>query len=156
MSGVISGSGAVTQIGSGTLTLAGGNTYTGATTIIAGTLVLANSSALQNSTAAVNAAANSLTFAGTGTFNLGGLSGSSSLALSDTAGPITLQVGRDNANTIYAGVLSGSGSLTKTGSGTLTLSNANTFLSPTSVSGGQLTLANQYALRKQHPDHGGQ
>ena len=40
LSGIISGSGALTQQGSGTLTLSGANTYTGITTITAGTLAL--------------------------------------------------------------------------------------------------------------------
>ena len=63
-----------------------------------------------DSTVAVNGAANCLAFSGSGTFNLGGLSGSSSLALSNTSSTaIALQVGSNNASTTYAGVLSGPG-----------------------------------------------
>ena len=93
--GLISGPGSLTQAGTGMLVLTGTNTFTGTTTIIAGTLVLASSNALGNSTAISSSAANSLTFEpGVGTFNLGGLSGSGSLALSDTAGRRNYPTGR--------------------------------------------------------------
>ena len=42
LSGIISGSGALTKIGTGSLTLLGSNTYSGGTTISAGTLQLGN------------------------------------------------------------------------------------------------------------------
>ena len=44
LSGIISGTGTLTQSGSGTLTLSGANTYTGGTTIKAGTLVFSGGS----------------------------------------------------------------------------------------------------------------
>ena len=60
----------------------------------------------------------------------------------------TLSVGGDNTSpATYAGAISGSGSLTKIGSGTLTLSATNTYTGATSVSNGvlQLTLAEALA-----------
>ena len=68
--------------GNGTQVLAGSNTFTGPTTITAGTLNLANANAVKNSTVSVG---DGLTFShGIGTFNVGGLSGTSSIALNDT------------------------------------------------------------------------
>ena len=91
--GAISGPATVTLSGSGGVRFSSANTYTGSTAINAGTLHLADANALQESTAVVNVA-DGLSFApGPGTFNLGGLSGSGSLALSDTSGgAIALQV----------------------------------------------------------------
>jgi autotransporter-associated beta strand protein len=53
---------------------------------------------------------------------------------------IALTVGGNNASTYYTGGLSGSGSLTKTGSGTLNLFGANTYAGTTTVSSGTLRL----------------
>ena len=78
-----------------------------------------------------------LAVAGTNTYALGGLQGSRSLAI----GPNTLSIGGGGASTIYAGSLSGSGGLTKTGAGTLTLSASSSFTGPTLVSAGTLALA---------------
>ena len=45
----------------------------------------------------------------------------------DGTNAVALNVGNNNANTTYSGVLSGNGSLIKTGSGALTLSGDNTY-----------------------------
>jgi len=57
----------------------------------------------------------------------------SSMIMNDAT--LILQGGGTGA---YLGVISGTGSLTKSGGGTLTLSNAHTFSGPTSVAGGRL------------------
>ena len=130
-SGVISaasGTPALTKVGTGTTTLTGANTYTGATTISAGTLQLGNANAVQSSTVTISTS-NGLAFTtAIGTFNLGGLSGASNQTLLDTGGiAVAMSVGGNNANTTYSGTLSGSGSLIKVGTGTLSLSNSNSF-----------------------------
>ncbi len=132
--------------GSGTQILTGASTFSGATNVNAGTLQVGNSLALQNSTVTLNET-NGLTFtAGLGTATFGGLAGSGNLALQDLASPtpaaISLSVGNNNANSTYSGALSGPGSLTKIGTGTLTLSGGNSFAGPTVVSGGTLQLQN--------------
>ena len=132
---------ALVKTGTGTLTLAGADTYTGGTTISGGTLLLNNAAAVQDSTVTVSTS-NGLRF-GTGitTFTLGGLAGSSSFALADSSGAgVAVRIGNDNASTSYSGVLSGSGSLTKIGTGTLTLAGSETYTGGTVVSAGTLAL----------------
>jgi fibronectin-binding autotransporter adhesin len=134
----------ITKTGAGVLGLAGANTYSGATTLNTGTIRLQNQNALQNST---------LSLSGTGgvvfdavvagnAFALGGLSAASASAglslQNSAANAIALTVGGNNASTAYAGLLTGAGSLVKTGSGTLTLGGANTYAGTTTVAAGSL------------------
>lgn len=72
------------------------------------------------------------------TFTFGALSGSGSIS-----GRNSLIVGALNTNTLYSGTItSGSGQLTKRGTGNLTLSGANNYTGITTVQGGQLILTN--------------
>ena len=103
---------------------------------------LGSQDAAEDSTVIVNSPG-ALGFAsGIVTFNIGGLSGNGNIDLEDSASnPVTIQVGGDNADTIYSGVFSGDGSLTKTGSGILILSppsGGNTYTGGTTVSEGTL------------------
>ena len=128
---MISGTGGLTKSGGSTLTLSGVNTYTGSTDVIGG--VLAVSGGLSDETAV---------FVGSGaTYALGAddrvasISGSGDIALNEyrlTAG--------DAADTTFSGVMSGSGGLTKVGTGTLTLTGDNTYTGETEVSEGSLTV----------------
>src|SRR5262249_43385911 len=99
-----------------------------------------------------------LTKAGTGTFTLTGDStytggtpiraGTLQIGSGGTTGSVTgnivnnaaLTFNRSDALT-YAGVISGTGSLTKSGTGTLTLSGANTYAGTTTISAGTLALS---------------
>jgi autotransporter-associated beta strand protein len=109
--GVISGSGTFTKSGTGTLILSGTNTYTGTTTISDGTLQLGDGITTGN----IIPPANSIT---------------------DNA---ALRYFTPSAIT-HAGVISGSGTFTKWGLGTLTLSGANTYTGTTTISLGTLQL----------------
>ena len=125
------------KVGAGTLILAGTGNFTGLTRVKAGTLQLENSAALQLSTLEMNPAyTGSILFGTPPEFTLGGLTGSANL---DMQGK-TLSIGNNNTDTTYSGVLS-NGSLTKIGTGTLTLTADSTYTGPTVVSGGRLTLA---------------
>ena len=112
--------------------LSAANTFTGQTTLLSGTLDLSNVLALQNSALQLNAGT-TLVFdqsANSTAFTLVGLSGgAANISLSNNASPtpaaIALTVGGNNASTTYTGVLSGSGSLTKVGTGSLTLGTAS-------------------------------
>ena len=112
-SGVLSGPGSLVKVGSNTLTLSGANTYTGTTTISNGVLNLTTPSAVQDSTVVVNVNGG---LQATDGATLGGLSGPGSFSLSGG-----LQIGFNNTDTTYTGAMSGGGSLTKIGNGTLTL-----------------------------------
>ena len=141
--GVISGDGNLTKVSSGGLATGGileltaANTLTGNTVVTGGSVLLGNALALQNSTVGVGVNGG-LTFdPSITTFTIGGLGGSGNVALSDTTGAsVTLAVGNDNQNINYSGVLSGSGGLTKLGTGIQTLSGANTYTGATRVQGG--------------------
>jgi autotransporter-associated beta strand protein len=128
--------------GSAVANLNAANTHSGTTTLTAGTLALGHTNALQNSTletSPVGFGGRALTFtvAGANTYNLGGLSGDLAINISNN----TLSVGANNAHTTNTGILSGTGGLTKVGTGTLTLGNNQTYTGTTAVSGGTLNLS---------------
>jgi autotransporter-associated beta strand protein len=143
LSGVLSGANALTKAGAGTLVLSGAaNTYTGATNVNAGTLRVGS---------ALNELPNggAVTVAAGATLDLNGFSetvGSIAGAGNITLGAATLTSGGSNASTTFSGVVSGAGGLTKAGTGTLTLSGANTYNGATNVNAGTLSAANASAL----------
>ena len=136
--GTISGSGGLTKQGSGTLTLTGDNLYTGTTTVNAGTLAIGAGGSLSLSTA-VNLAASGATF----DISLGGsqflqdLTGVGGSAVKLGANRLTLGFS-DTQRPSSAWTSSGTGRLTKQGSGTLTLTGANTYSGGTTITAGTL------------------
>ncbi|HBE22896.1 MAG TPA: hypothetical protein DDW21_05545 [Verrucomicrobiales bacterium] len=141
----ISGTGSLQHLGAGTTVLNGANTFTGDTTIATGgTLKLSNALALQSSTLQYPDTDGALSFGPLTSATLGNLNGSKNLAL-DNANeiplPVALTIGGNNTSSTYSGVLSGAGSLTKTGTGVLTLSGLNTYAGATAVNNnGQMIL----------------
>ena len=148
-SGGLGGGGSLTKLGSGRLTLSASNGYTGTTLVSGGTLLLADPNAISGSTFDTSGAG-SLSFGTLTSANFGGLQGSGNLALTDASGmDVALTVGLNNANTTFAGTLSdlsGGGSLTKVGTGTLALSGTNTYMGGTTVAAGTLIVANNAGL----------
>jgi autotransporter-associated beta strand protein len=143
LNGVIASGGSANNLtvnslgGTGTVILGATNTFNGTTVISAGTLQLASSNALENST--LNYSSGTLNLGTLTTLNLGGLSGTQNLGLGSA---VLLTVGGNNASTTYSGGLSGtSASLTKMGSGTLTLTGPNTYSGSTTVNGGELEIS---------------
>lgn len=138
-SGVLSGAGSLTKTNAASFTLAGANTFFGDTKITGGSIVLANPNALQNSTLDYSSTSGSLSFGTLTSATLGGLKGNRSLVLANSSfNPVTLSVGGNGQSATYSGNLSGSGSLTKIGSGTLTLTGVNNYSGITIVNGGAL------------------
>ena len=146
LAGSITNTGALTKNGGNTLTLSGVNTHSGNTTVSAGSLTLSNRLALQNSTLVFGGG--SIAFSGNLTpFTFGGLSGSTAVPLVNAvAAPVVLTVGNNSGITLYSGVFSGAGGLTKSGAGTLVLAGINTYSGVTTVGGGVLRLTTAGAL----------
>jgi autotransporter-associated beta strand protein len=133
LSGGIGGNGGLTKIGSGILTLSGTSNYTGPTTVNGGTL--------QAGGAGVFAPLSTFTVAGGATLDLnsfaqsiGALAGAGDVTL----GSATLTAGGNNASTIFSGTISGTGGLTKAGTGTMTLTGTNNYTGATTVNAGTL------------------
>jgi autotransporter-associated beta strand protein len=157
VSGVISGSGTLEKEGTGTLILTAANTYTGATTVDAGTLAITNAGALGSTAAGSGTTVNT-----GGTLDLRNVTGvaepitvaggtlATSTGSSSVAAPISISgastVDVDGTQLTLEGVISGSGSLEKEGSGTLILTAANTYTGATTVDAGTLAITNAGAL----------
>jgi autotransporter-associated beta strand protein len=140
-SGVIqngSGTVAITKSGTGTMTLSGTNTYSGVTTINAGTLQIANGGNL-------GAVPGSPT-PGLLTFGGGTLATTTSFALSSNRGIAFNSTGTidvaPGTTVSYGGIATGAGGLTKTNTGTLSLSGTSTYTGATTINAGTLQIAN--------------
>ena len=142
--GNISGRGAVTQIGIGTTELTGANTYSGGTIIRAGTLQAGSLHGFSpNSAFTVNSILDLNGFNNT----IGSLSGNGTV-LNNGQGIATLTAGNDNTNTTFGGALQNGSSvlqLTKSGTGTLTLTGTNTYTGTTTVNNGSLIVEGSIA-----------
>jgi autotransporter-associated beta strand protein len=138
----LAGDGAVTKTTDGTVTLSSANTYKGGTVVQAGKLVVAHSAALSNG--AVSVSGGTLDIGATNVVGIG--------AVTLLSGSITGSTGSLNAKSFdlrsgsVAATLAGNGAVTKTTSGTVILSSANTFAGGTTVSAGTLVAAHARAL----------
>lgn len=128
-----SGSGGLSKAGAGTLLLTGSHSYSGQTTVSDGILRAGSAGAFSSNSAFAVAAGATLDLGGFDQ-TIGSLAGSGSVAL----GSSRLGVGASNASTSFSGILSGTGSLVKQGSGTLTLTGQNTYTGGTTIDGGTL------------------
>ena len=151
---VISGSGTIILDGYNSATnyirFNSANTFGGDVQLIdLGSFYLGHALALQNATLDTRSTAvGTLGFLTLTQATFGGLKGANGFALTNAAGAaVALAVGNNNTNTTFGGVLSGSGSLTKIGTGTLTLTNAaSTFSGATLVSSGTLRVGANASL----------
>ncbi|GHU41963.1 hypothetical protein AGMMS50289_05950 [Betaproteobacteria bacterium] len=144
ISGVVSG-GDLTKDGAGKLTLSDTNTYSGVTTINAGTLALSGNGSIEDSSGVTLANVSGAIFdissvGGSGT-TIKGLIGGGASGGNVTLDSKNLTVNNGGANS-YGGVISGNGSLTKDGAGTLMLSNTNNYDGGTTVNAGLINFAN--------------
>ncbi|MDF1754815.1 MAG: autotransporter-associated beta strand repeat-containing protein [Verrucomicrobiales bacterium] len=145
---VISGTGTIVLDGNHddrSIALNAANPFSGTVRLIdRGTLKLGNELALQNATFdTLTTAVGTLDFTTLEAATFGGLTGSNDILLENaSSAPVALTVGNNNADTIYSGSLSGTGSLVKIGTGQLELagSSTNDYTGNTTVSSGILHL----------------
>jgi len=136
--------GVVQNSATSALTLSGTNLYTGTTTITAGTIKLGSAATLLDTSAVSIGAAGTLDlnqFSET----IGSLTGAAGSIITNTGGvgAATLTAG-GTGDTTFAGVIgngAGTTALTKLGSGTLTLSGANSYTGDTNIDAGTLAIA---------------
>jgi autotransporter-associated beta strand protein/T5SS/PEP-CTERM-associated repeat protein len=131
-SGVISGNGAVTKQGAGTLTLSGNNSYTGGTTIGDGVLALGSANTVGTS--------GTITFGG-GTLQYSASNTTDYSSRFSTSASQAYEIDTNGQNVTLASPLTSSGgTLTKSGTGTLTLSGNNSYTGGTTINGGVLQI----------------
>jgi autotransporter-associated beta strand protein/T5SS/PEP-CTERM-associated repeat protein len=131
-SGIISGSGAVTKQGAGTLTLDGANSYTGGTTISGGVLALGSLNAVGTS--------GTISFGG-GTLQYSASNTTDYSSRFSTAASQANKIDTNGQNVTFASPLTSSGgTLTKSGTGTLTLSGNNSYTGGTMIIAGTVTI----------------
>ena len=137
------------KAGSGTMTLSGTNGYTGTTTVTGGILSIssdANLGADPSSATPGNIVLNGGTLQATATFTLNSKRG---IALGPTSGSGTGTFDVANGDTLtYGGILAnngGTGNLTTTDSGTVSLSGNSTYTGATTVNAGTLAVGGNIA-----------
>jgi fibronectin-binding autotransporter adhesin len=146
--GAISGAGGLEKQGAETLTLSGVNTYAGATTITAGRILAGSVNGLSPNSAFTVNLNTTLDLNG---FNntIGSLSGAGSV-INDGSALAALTVANDNTTTTFSGIIqdgifgnqAGVLHLTKSGTGTLILTGANSYTGNTTINAGTLQVGN--------------
>ena len=131
------GSGSLTKLGTGTFHLWGANSYSGTTLISAGTLRARETNVLSAASTHDIASGATLRLDNNKNQVIGGLAGAGSVLL----GNAQLTVGANDSSTLFSGVISGTGKLVKSGSGTLTLSGSNDYSGGTEIVAGTLAVS---------------
>ncbi|WID97602.1 autotransporter domain-containing protein [Bosea vestrisii] len=137
--GTISGTGGLTKTGTGILTLSGTSTYSGATTVSAGTLYINGSGAMSAASDYTIAIGGLLNINDTlGTVTAGSIAGAGQIRIEADS---TLETGATNASTTFTGMIYDAGSIRKVGTGTLTLTQENTYSGGTTIAGGAISIS---------------
>lgn len=166
--GAISGTGAVLKSGAGAAGLTGANTYTGGTTVDGGTLIVTTASlpgnvinnailqfnqsrrgtysgVISGTGAVVKIGSGPAGLTGASTYTGGTTVSEGTLLVTTSSLPgnvvnnATLQFNQGSRGT-FAGVISGTGAVLKTGSGAVGLTGANTYAGGTTISEGTLVV----------------
>lgn len=139
--GVISGSGSLTKTGTGILTLTAANTYTGETYLNGGTLSIGNAEALGALPPSLGSTLYRVHLAGGTTLQTTVSTTGANRQVELVSGTATLDV-TSGVSHQQDGLVYGAGGLTKTGTGTAILTNANTYSGTTTINGGTLQVNN--------------
>jgi len=128
-SSIVDGSGtAIVKVGGGTLIISGNNSYSGGTTIAGGVLQV-------SADANLGAASGGLTLDGGTLRTTASLSSARNVVINAAGG-----IFQADADLSWSGIISGSGALTKTGSGMLVLTGSNTYAGGTTITDGVLQI----------------
>ncbi|XHR28664.1 MAG: autotransporter domain-containing protein [Chthoniobacteraceae bacterium] len=135
--GVVSGSGGIIKAGNNTLTVSTAQAYTGLTLVSAGTLVMGGDNLLVTQS--------QLQISAGATFDLGdysqslsGITGSGTVL---TGSDTILTVGANNGSSTFSGVISGSGTLVKSGAGTFVIAGQEDATGGITVESGTLVVS---------------
>ena len=131
------GPGGLTKIGTGTFHLWGANSYSGITLVSAGTLRARETNVLSATSTHDIASGATLRLDNNRNQVIGGLAGAGSVLL----GNAQLTVGANDSSTLFSGIISGTGKLVKSGSGTLTLAGNNSYSGGTEIVTGTLSVS---------------
>ncbi|MCP4560978.1 MAG: hypothetical protein GY837_10695, partial [Bosea sp.] len=127
----ITGGGALAKAGAGMVTLTGTSTYTGGTTLNQGTLSISSDGNLGN-------ASGGITVAGASTLQVTGSFTTARTTTLNANGTVEVTSGQ---NFTMGGAIIGLGGVTKTGSGTLTLTGSNSYMGGTTISAGTVSIS---------------
>jgi fibronectin-binding autotransporter adhesin len=132
------------KTGAGALQLGGTNTYTGGTTISGGTLQATANNVFASAGAFTLANTSGVLFDLNNTNQtIGSLAGGGTTGGNVSLGSGTLTTGGNNSSTTYAGAIDGTGGLTKTGTGSMILTAANTYTGGTTINAGTVLVNSQ-------------
>ncbi|NDA26839.1 MAG: hypothetical protein EBZ05_08405, partial [Verrucomicrobia bacterium] len=133
----------ITKAGAGLMRMSGSNAYSGATIVSGGTLQAGSTTAFGSaSPLTLSNTAGVLVDLDNYNVTIGSLSGGGSAGGNVTLGSGNLTVGADNGTGSFGGVISGTGAVTKRGTGTQTLTGQNTFSGLFTQNQGVTVLAN--------------
>lgn len=135
ITGNFSGTGLFTKQGAGTVSFLGGYNFAGTTQLLGGGIKIAGAI---NPDTVFDLQSGTLDLSGSTTTTIAGLSGTSSSSLI-LGGTSNLTVNQ-SIDTVYAGSISGSGSLIKDGDGRLNLTGTNTYTGATIINDGTLAV----------------
>ncbi|WP_188945551.1 beta strand repeat-containing protein, partial [Polymorphobacter multimanifer] len=136
LSGSIDGAGPLTKGGGNALVLAGNNSYTGGTNLQAGAIFVANNNALGTGVLAMSAAT---TLIGADGIEIGNAITLAGISFIGPFGPATSAFTLD-------GEISGGGSISKIGAGTLVINGANIYAGGTALTAGTIMVGDNAAL----------
>ena len=131
------------KTGPGTLVLSGSNSYLGSTFVTEGTLQAGSTGAIPTGSDVIIADTATLDL---NNFNqtIGSLEGSSGATIH--LGRATLTTGSDDYTRVYAGTITGAGSLVKTGDRLMILTGINTYTGGTTIASGHIAIENPQGL----------
>ena len=130
------GPGGLTKLGTGTFHVWGASSYFGTTLVSAGTLRARETNVLSAASTYDIATGATLRLDNNKNQVIGGLAGAGNVLL----GSAQLTVGANDSTTLFSGIISGTGKLVKSGSGTLTLAGNSVYSGDTEILAGTLVV----------------